>query len=875
MSNALALCLPNVVSSNTMADQATATLPDPDEVPPTRRRRRRPRPIEDLTLTEAQVEEGQQEVERLNQRKKGTDYHRNKKRMLMKIVKYLDQNSGERFLCEGTPTESWTYPKVLDVLKVEAEEEQFFKLFSTYLGSMEHKKLTFKATGRHQKVRHATIKKFCTALNSAWADIWRKVPYKLSALTKDLKSNKRKAEKELISKGDIEDDGGREDMSFALYVLIAMYFLKKGMLFAHFFLLMCWVTMVRNCNCGEIVFINCKWVEDAFAVSVKRTKTNGEGKRDVQKDWKHIYANIWIPEICPILGMAMYFLGNPMIGAQPNSKKFFPGSFNHVTFNDLVVEALKDKEFTDMLDDMGIPYKNVGAYSTRKGSTTYCCSGSVDGPPIISVLLRAGWAIGKTLESYLRFARAGDNFCGRVVCGLPQQSSKFSALPPHFKRLTREEDRNLLRQALSEAFPFYALWGDSFQPVVRMMLASLVKHQDWIIANLSIDHPVRTKPLFMNGLLPQLKPLLATGDAVTMSATGIPTWCVQLLNQDRIEQKVDRVSAKVDALPGILEETIRSTFQEIDAQNGTASVPIIQQLMKDQAESIRAIMRQEMGERRPAPAAAAAATNTVTEDVTERRTTGGCGLWMWAHAAGVKKYREMRYRFTPKDFRLSFDLKSKKRNTAVNLDTTTIHRRLVNAYDAWTWWWEGLQYGGNKIVPLRRLEKDAKFHLYLVNAQKRYSDLAYLVNAMVALIEELGASRSVKDQSKESKRHLFKVGWNLMVNFIKKNHPLENKRNKDPKETLAYTTLKKDYCTAVNWVRAQKQLTEIVTHLMHHADSHIFLKDVEGVEGQKALDRQTISNRADTFCELFVGFLSHRGCNKRTANVYKLSLHTI
>ena len=95
-----------------MADQASATIPDPDEVPPTRRRRHT-RPIEDLTLTEAQVAEGQQEVERLSQKKKGTDYHRNKKRMLMKIVKALDQNGGERFVCEDTPTESWTHPKVL------------------------------------------------------------------------------------------------------------------------------------------------------------------------------------------------------------------------------------------------------------------------------------------------------------------------------------------------------------------------------------------------------------------------------------------------------------------------------------------------------------------------------------------------------------------------------------------------------------------------------------------------------------------------------------------------------------------------------------------------------------------------------------------
>ena len=68
MSNALTLCLPNAESSNTMTDQASATLPDPAEVPRTRRRRRT-RPIEDLTLTEAQVQEGEQEAARLDKKK--------------------------------------------------------------------------------------------------------------------------------------------------------------------------------------------------------------------------------------------------------------------------------------------------------------------------------------------------------------------------------------------------------------------------------------------------------------------------------------------------------------------------------------------------------------------------------------------------------------------------------------------------------------------------------------------------------------------------------------------------------------------------------------------------------------------------------------
>lgn len=161
-----------------MAEAASATQPDRAEVPRTRGRGRT-RPIEDLTLTDAQKQEAKEEMARQDEKSTKTNYHKAKKRKLMKIVKYLDQNNGERFLREQPQTEEWKYPKVLDVHKVEAEEELFFEeFFSTFLGSMKHKTLKFKGTDTPQKVRHATIKKYCTALNSRWGELFRKVPYK-------------------------------------------------------------------------------------------------------------------------------------------------------------------------------------------------------------------------------------------------------------------------------------------------------------------------------------------------------------------------------------------------------------------------------------------------------------------------------------------------------------------------------------------------------------------------------------------------------------------------------------------------------------------------------------------------------------------------
>ena len=87
---------------------------------------------------------------------------------------------------------------------------------------MKHSKLKFRETGEAQTVRHSTIKKFCTALNHTWSSIPRKLPFRLAALCAEMKSEKKKDEKELIAAGEIEDDGGREDMTFMLYCMLAM-----------------------------------------------------------------------------------------------------------------------------------------------------------------------------------------------------------------------------------------------------------------------------------------------------------------------------------------------------------------------------------------------------------------------------------------------------------------------------------------------------------------------------------------------------------------------------------------------------------------------------------------------------------------------------
>ena len=177
---------------------------------------------------------------------------------------------------------------------------------------------------------------------------------------------------------------------------------------------------------------------------------------------------------------------------------------------------------------------------------------------------------------------------------------------------------------------------------------------------------------------------------------------------------------------------------------------------------------------------------------------------MWRHDPlknKQKKYIELRGRWLPKEFRLSFDLKSKRRLQPVDCVNLPITRKKITAFDAWSYWWEGVQWGDSRIRPLYLLQKhmsdqNPKFHFFHDNARKRYDDMKCLMNAMVTMIQDSHTVESVQNADRATKRLLFRQGWNLITNYIQQHHPLPAKREKKPKETICFATLKKDYYNA-------------------------------------------------------------------------------
>ncbi|KAH9092902.1 hypothetical protein Ae201684P_008568 [Aphanomyces euteiches] len=91
------------------------------------------------------------------------------------------------------------------------------------------------------------------------------------------------------------------------------------------------------------------------------------------------------------------------------------------------------------------------------------------------------------------YEAAGDQYTGRVAAGLPVNSSDFSIVPPHFP----DPDDPILVGALKMSIP--TLHNIShLGGVLRLILASLVYHFDYLTTMLPASHPLLSTPLFVN-----------------------------------------------------------------------------------------------------------------------------------------------------------------------------------------------------------------------------------------------------------------------------------------------------------------------------------------------------------------------------------------
>ena len=162
------------------------------------------------------------------------------------------------------------------------------------------------------------------------------------------------------------------------------------------------------------------------------------------------------------------------------------------------------------------------------------------GPQVLAIFRRAGWSIGDVIERYIEWMDGQDQFVGRCAAGVSVLDNNFDQLPPHYHGaiLTDADWCTIL--------PTYESLPHSFKPVLPFLLASLVKHHEFLLSKLHANHTLFISPLFTSGIMARL--LDAPGRVLGghafnpqsgMRASGVPPLT-------SIARKIDDVDKKID-----------------------------------------------------------------------------------------------------------------------------------------------------------------------------------------------------------------------------------------------------------------------------------------------------------------------------------------
>ena len=302
-----------------------------------------------------------------------------------------------------------------------------------------------KETGRREernlgKSRYSTIR---TALSTYLTTMYDKdwTAKELTKIRNSLKGIVNETAKNVQKKGGGKQQPGKKEMSFELLEKTHEWLIEDGTrsaVFTRAYLAKTWSLNCRSDSTQSVKTADIMWSGDASGIVFAHAKNDQDGSR--ARKPRHGYFNPIQWWICPELALFEYLVVFPEIAADTSrGAKLFRGGKDDKSASDRFWKYLKKiyMEHEDEVKEMGYHISDLGTHSIRKGATTYLTSGTTDGPNSIAACNRGGWNMGRVLNIYCLYERAGDQYCGRILSGLPTLSPQFAVLPPEFVTLRR------------------------------------------------------------------------------------------------------------------------------------------------------------------------------------------------------------------------------------------------------------------------------------------------------------------------------------------------------------------------------------------------------------------------------------------------------
>ena len=271
--------------------------------------------------------------------------------------------------------------------------------------------------------------------------------------------------------------------------------------------------------------------------------------------------------------------------------------------------------------------KDITLHSWRKCACTKLNCGSTAGPSAAAACIREGHSIGSVRNVYIAQERASDEYCGKLLSGLPVNSEEFAVSYPDFipidleKSITERVNERVYQLKKKEVdlevrSVLDAIFGaenmktfPDIHKFLRIGLTSHLQHLKTIEELVPPNARLRQTPLFTNPLVAELKQYVKIDmpwqdhHIYFAEATGLPPHVIELA-------KLTEIKACIDAIPQRVEEIL-----ENKQLNGPVSLAQMRRLV----ENSPAIKKMEEGMDRMA----CALENSQASDAKVDSFTGG------------------------------------------------------------------------------------------------------------------------------------------------------------------------------------------------------------------------------------------------------------
>ena len=431
-------------------------------------------------------------------------------------------------------------------------------------------------------------------------------------------------------------------MSFEMYKLVNKWLIEMGgkdAIFARAYLLCTWNLICRTENTSLLCHKHFLWRSDAVGIPFAHEKTNQEGDSRKTKP-RHCYPNPLDPYVCLFTGIFEYLACFPQI-IEDRDGLLFPGQSQNDRFANILKDVLLLNE--KVVNEMGYAADDLGPHSIRKGGTTYLTSGSTSGPTGSSVNIRGGWSHNAVRDVYMLYEKAGDQYCGRILAGLPVMSGDFAVLYPEFVNVTvgstvQEVEQQKEDVSTSVRIVLQSMFGEGLLPAsymfLRVGLASSLHHRDTLHENYPNSSIIRATSLYTSREVLELKALvrisrLGDKDCYAQRVTGIPPHVVVTSLLEQLHEKVD----------GLVPSFIAKLNEAMDDRtfNGTISEARLKKIIDDNQQQLLLEIRKHNKNENQLMAIEETPPGTVVfNEVVDDENGGGRPeqVYLWGHKDG-------------------------------------------------------------------------------------------------------------------------------------------------------------------------------------------------------------------------------------------------